>query len=193
MALLTYNAIRDLIADGMITGVDPKNINGASVDLTLAELFRIEAPSNATVDLAAEQVPGMVDVRGPIDLPPGAFCLAATRETFALPDGVTAELVPAHPRAIAGHVMLRSSLARCGLQHLMAGWADPGFHGAPLTLELVNSLSFHTLRLTPGMRWGQIVLWEGEPVPREHSYVNRGRYNNQQPAAGSRGIGEPTL
>ena len=76
------------------------------------------------------------------DLAPGQFCLAATAETFYLPDNIAAEF------------KLKSSLARAGLNHALAGFADPGWTGSVLTLELTNTLRWHSLRLRPGMKAG---------------------------------------
>lgn len=140
MSLLTHNELAELVDDGCIEGVKPEHINGASIDLTLGDTFWLESPMGGGVDLAAKESPEMLEVRGaPLILEPGQFCLAETREVFHLPNDV------------AGHFMLKSSLARAGLQHLFAGWADPTWNSSVLTLEYYNSLQYHDLLLTPGM------------------------------------------
>lgn len=179
--LLTYNELIDLVDSGAIEGVPRENINGASIDLTLGDEFMVEVPAEGPmtycVRLADKERPNMRVVRGTQYLAPGQFCLAHTRERFNL------------PLDVAGHYMLKSSLARSGLQHLFAGFADPGWHGSTLTLELVNVLQYHTLVLEPGMKIGQMVFWRGSsPVPHEHSYAARGQYNQTETVTQSKGL-----
>lgn len=179
--LLTYNELCALVESGAIEGVEPDQINGASIDLTLGEDFFLESDesfgSNSFVHLAKKQAPSMVAWKGTTLLDPGEFCLAQTCEKFNL------------PLDVAGHYMLKSSLARSGLQHLFAGFADPGWHGSVLTLELINHLRYHTLVLEPGMKIGQMVFWRGSsPVPFERSYAARGQYNKLGSVAQSKGL-----
>lgn len=177
MSLLTHNELVRLVEDGAIEGVAPENINGASIDLTLADGFWTEGTisNNAEVRLGRKETPRMNHHTGRLALQPGEFALAATEQVFHLPND------------IAGHYMLKSSLARAGLQHLFAGWADPGWHGSVLTLELVNCLRRHTLVLEPGDKCGQMVFWRGKAVPDHASYANRGSYNGDRHAQPSKG------
>lgn len=191
MSLLTYPELMTLVESGAIENVDPSQVNGASIDVVLGDTFWTEAVPDAefaTVDLAARETPAMEGSDGPLDLAPKAFCLAQTREVFNLPDGVSAQLMPGN-HSVAAHYMLKSSLARAGLQHLFAGWADPGWNGSVLTLEFVNVLSHHALRLTPGMKAGQMVFWRGSsPIPTHASYATRGQYNGNLHAQPSKGV-----
>lgn len=183
MSLLTYNELRSLCETYAMVGyydeerrLPIEQINGASIDLTLGDSMLIEdRPS--IVDLSAKQRPQMREMRlehGYWELRPGDFVLAHTAEYFRLPADV------------AGHVMLKSSLARAGLQHLFAGFADPTFEGV-LTLELVNQTTSSLLRLRPGQPIGQMVFWRGEPVPIEQSYAMLGQYQGDRSVAESRG------
>lgn len=176
--LLTHNELTKLCESGAITGVDPENINGASIDITLADEFWLEEqkPYYCAVDLSAKATPAMIRESGRITLEPGQFCLAASREVFNLPDD------------IAAMFFLKSSLARAGLDHLKAGWADPGWHGSVLTLEYHNVLRHHGLILTPGMKAGQMAFFRGEAVPETASYAVRGNYNGDMGAARSKGL-----
>jgi len=83
---------------------------------------------------------------------------------------------------------LKSSLARSGLQHLMAGWCDPGWNNSKLTLELTNVTQHHTLLIKPGMKIGQMVFWSCTPVPLDKSYSVTGQYNNQETVTGNKGV-----
>ena len=98
-------------------------------------------------------------------LQPGDFVLAETLEMFHLPEDVAALFV------------LKSSMARAGLEHSQAGFADPHWHGSVLTLELKNITAHHTLLLKPGMRIGQMVFFRVAPVPESKGYGVKGAYN----------------
>ena len=100
----------------------------------------------------------------PYMLSPGSFCLAETRECFNLPEDVSAQFV------------LKSSRAREGLNHLLAGWCDPGWHGSKLTLELKNERRHCPIRLWPGLKIGQMVFHFMSQVP-QASYAVTGHYN----------------
>jgi len=178
MSLITYNELVEFVDEGIITGVPRENINGASIDLTLGDVFWLEArkASGEPIDLGRKETPEMTKMSGEIVVGPGQFCLASTREVFNLPDD------------IAGYFVLKSSLARAGLNHLHAGWADPTWNASTLTLEYKNVLEFHSLKLTPGMKCGQIVLWRGESVPEEVSYAKVGQYNGDLEAQPSKGV-----
>jgi dCTP deaminase len=194
MSLITHDELVNLVKASVIEGVAPDRINAASIDVTLGNTLWIEASPNGlntVVDLIQKEAPAMTQIDlnrvGYYDLAPGQFCLAQTREVFNLPAG--AESAHWHAPSISGEYKLKSSMARAGLGHLLAGWCDPGWHGSVLTLEFVNHLKYHSLRLRPGMRCGQIVLWRGEPVPQHASYANSGRYNNDLTATPSKGVG----
>ena len=181
--LLTHTDLRDLVAAGVILGVPRSHINGASIDVTLGSRLWIEAPPRGletVVDLMAKGGPHLepVDLLAChyYDLAPGQFCLAATAETFYLPDNIAAEF------------KLKSSLARAGLNHALAGFADPGWTGSVLTLELTNTLRWHSLRLRPGMKAGQCIFFKGNPVPQHASYATRGQYNHDRAAQPSKGV-----
>jgi deoxycytidine triphosphate deaminase len=76
--------------------------------------------------------------------------------------------------------ILKSSLARSGLEHSQAGWADAGWHDSALTLELSNLLSNHTLHLEAGMAIGQMIFFRHTKVPEEFLYSTKGRYNGDR-------------
>ena len=130
------------------------------------------------IDLGNKQSPCMwsVSIDEPFMLMPGQFILASTNETFNLPNTIAAEY------------KLKSSLARSGLQHMLAGWCDPGWSGSRLTLELKNVTQSHILVLRAGMKIGQMVFFECEPVPQDQSYAVKGQYNNQTTVTASKGV-----
>jgi len=125
---------------------------------------------NTVIDLAAKprQFPTFAEHFLPYELTPDSFILAATQETFNLPDDICAEY------------RLSSSLARAGLNAALAMWCDPGWHGSQLTLELKNWTQAHDLLLRSGMKIGQMIFHRVKPVPEERSYRTVGSYNNTQ-------------
>lgn len=184
MSLITYSGLVVLASTGVIEGAHPKNINGASIDVRLGNRVLLEAPPHGVqtvVDLAGKEVPAMREIDlsqlGYYDLKPGEFCLAGTVERFNLPNDIAAEY------------RLNSSLARAGLDAALAMWCDPCWHGSVLTLELSNALRYHSLRLRPGMKIGQMIFLRGQPVPDFASYAVRGKYNGDSQAQQSKGLG----
>ena len=79
---------------------------------------------------------------------------------------------------VAGQLALKSSRAREGIEHLMAGYIDPGYEGR-LTLELVNARVLHPVPLWPGMRIPQIVFHKMSLLP-NNDYSVTGRYQGDQ-------------
>jgi dCTP deaminase len=178
--LLSYVELVELVQQGVIDALI-ENINGASIDLTLNDGILVERYqlTDPVVKLYDKQTPDMIAMdltQEGFFLRPGQFILASTRETFNLPNNIAAEF------------KLKSSIARGGLNHLLAGYADPGWHGARLTLELKNNLQFHTLHLIPGMKIGQMIFYRVTPVPDESSYAVKGRYNQTTTVTGSKGV-----
>lgn len=180
--LLTYNRLVELVNAGVIEGVPLENINGASIDLTLGPIIHREhcAHPFPIVDLALKENiqtrPIDITKLGYYDVYPGQFILASTQEIFHLPSN------------IAGEFKLKSSAARNGLNHHLAGWCDPYWNGSVLTLEFKNNVEGHILRLRPGMKVGQFIAFEGEPVPEHAAYSIRGQYNGDRETTPSKGI-----
>mgnify|MGYP003338991775 FL=1 len=171
MTVLPDWMIRAAALQGMISPFREEQLNPASYDLLLGDELLIESaegPELKRYPLADH------DERRPYLLVPGQFVLAHTQETFALPDWVSAQF------------LLKSSRAREGLQHLLAGWCDPGWHGSVLTLELKNVRQLQPVRLWPGMKIGQMVFHQMAAAP-DRSYAKTGRYNGDSRVAGSRG------
>lgn len=135
-------------------GVEPFNaehINPASIDLTMGQSY---------IDLVNGKEYVLSEI-GDLFLKPGQAILATT-----------AEYIKLSPH-LAASVYLKSSLARQGLDHALAGWVDPGFRGQ-LTLELH---SHRPIELAPGQRIVQLVLYR---MLREPNEIYNGRYQGQQ-------------
>ena len=172
--LISYNELCEFAERGVISPVDPKDINGTSIDVHLGPKILREAPvprEIATISLRDKQNVSWIEAditEGFYDLLPGEFILAHTVEVFDLPADISAEF------------KLNSSGARIGLDNALATWADPRWHGSTLTLELKNNTRHHVIRLHHGCRIGQMIFHRSEPVPEDKSYAVRGRYLNDK-------------
>ncbi|MGL5016461.1 MAG: dCTP deaminase [Bacteroidales bacterium] len=182
MTMLSAPRLHEIIDAGVITCEDldvlHKHVNSASIDVRMGNKILLEqAPRMdeslvhfVAVDIAAKQSPNFIEIEIPEEgyvIQPGQCFLAATMETFNLPDTISCRFD------------LRSSVGRCFLEHMQAGFADAGWHGAQLTMEFKNVTQYHRLLIKPGMRVGQMIFFEHEPAG-EDSYAVKGNYNNQQ-------------
>ena len=176
MSLMSYVQLCALVNENIITDVPHEHINASSIDVTLGDEIIIEvAPNYAETSgvVSPEERTNFTQKRIKLDQPyymaPGEFILAHTQEKFNLPNNISAEF------------RLKSSGARSGLNNLFACHCDPGWHGSTLTLELHNVLKHHAIKLTPGMRIGQMLFhYHIVPVPDDRSYAARGRYNKDE-------------
>lgn len=170
--LLPDHRIRELCQKhAMVVPFSEDQLNPASYDLLLGDLIMVEAVETPTMQ------PLNIGDRtetNPFWLKPGEFILAQTKELFNIPDDVAAQFV------------LKSSRAREGIEHLLAGFADPGFHGSVLTLELQNARKLHSVPLWPGMKIGQCVFYGLSSKP-EVSYAVKGHYNKDETVTASKG------
>ena len=180
MSLISYTQLLHLVQSGVIDA-NPEYINGATIDITIGDRILVEEKDipGSVVDLKEKESLNMKEIligKQGYSLLPGDFILATSAETFNLPNWVAAEY------------KLKSSLARSGLQHLMAGWCDPGWNNSRLTLELTNVTQHHSLLIKPGMKIGQMVFFACEPVPSDQSYAVKGQYNSQETVTANKGV-----
>lgn len=98
----------------------------------------------------------------PYIMEPGEFLLAHINELVRIPEDMECIF------------QLKSSLARDGLEHCLAGYIDPGYFGSP-TLELVNVNRYHSIKLSAGMLIGQLRFCRLE-APCETPYGVNGHY-----------------
>ena len=171
--LLSHDELLELIERGVIENAKSDAVNSASIDVHLGDVIMVEDFSSGPqlIDYRAREKPAMKKVRLRDDgfvLEPNQFILAQTVEVFHLPLDISAEY------------KLKSSMARIGLEHLNAGWADAGWHGSVLTLELKNITQCQRILIRPGDAIGQMVFFRHKPVPLERSYAARGRYNGDK-------------
>lgn len=168
MSLLSYNELVKLVEDGVID-VPIENINSSSIDLTLDDFILVRKWHEGKFEWIEYNLKD-----GPYLIVKNEFILASSKEYFNLPLDVSAEY------------KLKSSQARQGLNHCLAGWADAGWSGK-LTLEFTN-YDFQSFEIKSGAKAGQMIFHRHEPVPFEKSYAARGQYNGQQQVTASKGI-----
>lgn len=170
--ILSDKQIKVLIdRNKLVSPVSDKQINPASVNLTLGNTFLVQDMLEwREIQLGdhVEYERFEIDEDSCFSIPPGGFALATTREHVNIPHN------------IAAFVQGRSSIGRIGLTTQNAGFVDPGFHGH-ITLELVNE-SQNRINLHVGYPVAQLVFFECYPV--ENPY--KGKYNDQVEATGSR-------
>jgi deoxycytidine triphosphate deaminase len=146
--ILVHQELIQLIRDGVIEAPESA-VGPSSVDVTLGDefLYEHDRGMRAAVmfDPAKGGRPTIAKTLGYYTINPGEFCLAHIREKVNLPAYISAEF------------RLTSTEARCGIQHALAVWADCGWSGR-LTLELSNALKYHSIRLSEGMRIGQLIF-----------------------------------
>lgn len=170
MAILPDVEILTLVRRGLVTPFDHELVNPASLDVRLGNNLLVEIPTSCSM------VPYSITEYSkdkPYMLQPHEFVLAETLEEFYLPD------------CIAGQLALKSSRAREGIEHLLAGYVDPGYRGR-LTLELQNARCMHPVPIWPGMRIAQLVFHKLSMLPSK-DYSMTGRYYGDKTVQGSRG------
>lgn len=137
-------------------GIQPfhkRQLNPASYNLRIGNKGIIETPDGRTE----------VDLRDGHTVEPGGWILTDVLETIRVP-----------PNMI-GQVILRSSAARRGWDHALAGFVDPGYYGI-LTLEFVNCLKYESLTIKTGMEMVQLKFDRLSTIPVK-DYSATGRYN----------------
>lgn len=177
MSLVSSKGLHEVVDEGFLNALH-ENVNAASIDIRIGEKILIEEAADGVVDIDKKENLKWKEVDIPdegIIITPGQFFLAHSIEEFNLPDN------------LSGLFVLRSSLARCGLNHLHAGFADAGFNNSNLTFEFHNVTRHHSLRVRKGMRVGQMLFFNHLPAGSD-SYAIKGRYNNSEGVVSSQGV-----
>ena len=154
MSYFNHDQITRFCEAGGMQNFDLSCVNAASLDVRLGNTILIEE-GVGSVDYRAREKLSMREVtihpEAGYLIHPGDFILAHTIERCNFPNDTAALF------------RIKSSMGRIGLEHLDAGWVDPGFHGS-LTLEFSNMTRGHSIRVRPGDRIGQLVFFHGDAV-----------------------------
>lgn len=136
--------IKELCRKGLIQPFEEYLINTSSLDIRLGSCILIDDSGGFKEHDISSSTP-----ESPFLLPPNGFILAATYEYFTVLDDISLEL------------KLKSSRAREGLSHALAGHVESGFSGC-LTLELKNYSQFNSVPLYYKQRIGQAIIYQTE-------------------------------
>lgn len=132
----------------------------------LVEPFEEDLVNPASYDITLDETAlykGKI-VQLPFVLEPGEFILVSSKQYWHFPTDV------------GGQLMLKSTIGRHGINHMLAGWFDPDFHGTA-TMELHNS-SHQSFTLVPNMRVAQMVFDLMLASPNK-LYRDTGKYQGQ--------------
>ena len=174
--ILPDHEIKQWAENGGASPFEPANVNPASLDLRLGEMIRKPDPvwehltRDAVLALIASGAIKHIPRWGPAYtfnihwLLPGDFVLCHSLEhtTLSLDE--------------IGLLFLKSSAGRIGVEHLHAGFGDPGFSGQ-WTWELQNVAPW-PVKLEAGKRLMQIVIVKLVSAP-ERGYDEVGGYQYQ--------------
>ena len=157
--ILCDRELKSLMRSGwLVLPCDFTLVNPASIDIRVGINIIRETPNNFTSPIYI----GDSNKNHPCEVAPGEFILVETLEVISVPNGYAVDC------------KLKSTIARKGLDHSLAFWFDPGWHGIG-TFELRNVTRFQTIPIWFGMRIAQIIVHKlaGDS---EHPY--QGRYQN---------------
>lgn len=132
----------------------------------LVDPFDMELVNSSSYDiiLGENAVHREKDVKLPFILEPGEFILVTSSQYWRFPCD------------ISGQLLLKSTIGRNGIDHMLAGWFDPDFHGRA-TMELKND-GHKPFTLKVGQRVAQMIF----PMllePTMKPYRIGGRYHGQ--------------
>ena len=159
MTVLVDHQIKSLCEQGLVNPYDESLINPSSLDIRLGNNLIID---DKITDISHHTK------NNPYILEPNEFVLAETLEYLTVPSNVAIEL------------KLKSSRAREGLSHALAGWVDNGFHGV-LTLELKNYSTRKPVFIYPTLKIGQLIIHPTE----EPTTPYKGKYSGFNTVMGS--------
>ena len=115
MSSLVDHQIRTLCREmGLVEPFDPDLVQPASIDVRLGNVIKREGRVCGPVEGRQEWVTEYIKDGDSFELFPGAFILAHTKEYVRIPNNIEANF------------QLKSSRGREGINHLLAGYIDPG-------------------------------------------------------------------
>ncbi len=162
------------VALSAITALNPENIRGASIDLSIGDKALVKK-DNATIDLfkldcdenLCNDIYEEIDLAKGYDMHPLSYLYASSIEKVSI------------PLNMCGIILPRSSFARIGLILPISSYANPGYSGN-LPIVIFNA-SNSIIRIPPYIRIMQLVLCEikGESIAYEK--LSDSKYYNESP------------
>lgn len=165
---LVDSELIEFIRAGGIEGCPLSLVNPASVNFEIGTKAKIEIPTLDATGAIVGSTMKALDLSAytkedPYLLPPGGFILTDVQQYLRLPPNHEAQ------------VILRSSAARAGFDHALAGYVDPSYEGR-LTLEFVNCRKYSALGMYPGQQLVQLRIYKLSHTP-DRGYDVTGRYH----------------
>lgn len=151
--ILGHHAILSRL-DQLFPKEKPYKIGSASADVRVGYEIMNEQGERIDISGHCETFPWIME--------PGEFLLVVMLEHTVVPKGY------------ACLFLLKSTMARMGMNHMFAGWIDPGWDGI-LTMEIKNSNQTRPLALWPGMPIGQLIYMDVIQAGKYH-----GRYQHSE-------------
>lgn len=165
--ILVDHELKKLCSENqLVTPYDESLVNPSSIDLRLGKTILLDCKEG----FKEYDITGYTKEK-PFRLKPLSFCLAQTLETVKIPECNTSWL------------HLKSSRAREGLSHSLAGWIENGFNGV-VTFELFNLRSKVFVPLYYGQKIAQLVVGE----TKKPSSVYNGKYQNATTVEASKDV-----
>jgi dCTP deaminase len=149
--------ITDLVEAGVVTNIEPENIQPTSLDVRLGKNILLDSPDGNYTEYDLSKYTSR---DAPFFIKPNGFLLASTMEVLNLPHNISCSL------------KLKSSRARERLSHALAGHVESGFNGS-LTLEIKNYSPFNDVPIWYGLRIGQLIFHQHKKV----GSMYKGRYS----------------
>lgn len=169
MTTLVDAQIKQWAKAGGLNPCDFSLVNPASVNLRVGPLIKIETPDS---DNLIEVDISECHAGNPFLVDPGEWILGHSLEVVTLEADQEAE------------VCLRSSAARAGWQHALAGYVDPSWSGQ-ITLEFQNVRRYQTLPIYPGAQLCQLRVSRLNRAP-DRGYAETGRYQGDMGVQGNK-------
>jgi len=129
---------------GLIENFKQANIQPAGVDLRIKCIYKLKSKASLGKRRKMPKVEKICE-KGKFVLKPNEFVLVETMEKVNLPQN------------LAGIILPRSSLSRCGIA-LLTSFVDPGFKGT-LTIGMKN-LSEFPFEIEVGTSFAQLIFQE---------------------------------
>jgi deoxycytidine triphosphate deaminase len=176
--LANGDEIQEFLEAGFLKDVEIEKINATSIDLKLNDDFK-KLAGGQIIDLTKGERPDVIQMKKEFDgkyvINPNMCFLGSTKGVYNLPNWLSTI------------VELRSSTGRMFINHMKAGWADPGFNNANLTLEFHN-VSDNTYLIDSEQYLIQVVFQKSFPVSEKYDYRTKGNYNGVLGTVNSRGV-----
>lgn len=192
--ILSDRYIKDLLAKNSKLGINPNNINPASVDLTIGREIKEVRTITLNPDKDYDDAMALINLKNQkyfvetvgLDIDGEGtnvyrvskrYALSKTRDFWIKPDYFylchSKEWLEM-PDNISAMLVMKSTMGRLGLQHSQSAFVEPTFCGT-LTFEITSHIH---APIREGTRFANLVMYETHES--DEKYFNVGHYNNSR-------------